>query len=515
MSDVLRIPPNDAAAERAALSCILCDPATMEVFGSLSDADFYDDRAGRLFGYMRDLAIDGPVDAPRLVSCLEAAHQRETLGGQFLADVLALRPDVHNAAIYRDTIRDKAIRRNLINLAGELREAASDGQELSDIIETYQCKMKSLADANNISIGDAVLVSMADIEAKPINWLWANRIASGKLTLIVGNPGEGKSLLTVDIAARVSQGFRWPDSEEPNEPGGVVVLSAEDDPADTIRPRLDAAGADPARVSLLRGVAWYDEERRTRNVRTFNLERDLPALQQAADATPGCRVVVIDPLAAFCGEIDSHKNADVRALLAPLADFAANQNVAVVGVTHLNKSAGTAMARVMGSLAFVAAARSAWAVVRDKADPGRRLLLAVKNNLGPDGEGLAYRIAARDGTPYLEWCPGTVAVAVDDALSVEQPRDTAKDWLRDVLADGALSSKDISREAKEAGIAWRTVRRAKDELGLRVRKDKFGGGWVWELPTSGKNTEGGHNSPVSKSGQLGHLSTYGGDDDGF
>ena len=160
----------------------------------------------------------------------------------------------------------------------------------------------------------------------------------------------------------MSNEAQWPDSSERAPLGGVVMLSAEDDAADTIRPRLDAAGADCSRVSLLAGVSRFDLEANERFLATFNLARDLRALEEAIESTPDCRLVVIDPISAFCGATDSHKNADVRGLLAPLSELAQRQHVAVVGVNHLNKSGagGPAIYRTMGSLAFVAAARAAW-----------------------------------------------------------------------------------------------------------------------------------------------------------
>ena len=144
-----------------------------------------------------------------------------------------------------------------------------------------------------------VLVRLNTVEPKPILWLWPGRIAIGKLTMLSGDPGLGKSLLTIDLGARVSVRARWPDSREHAPLGDVVMLSAEDDPADTIRPRLDAAGADCSRISLLTGISRYDLEKQERFLATFNLARDLRALEQAIEPTPDCRLVVIDPIRAF------------------------------------------------------------------------------------------------------------------------------------------------------------------------------------------------------------------------
>ena len=186
----------------------------------------------------------------------------------------------------------------------------------------------------------------------------------------------------------------------------MILLSAEDDLADTIRPRLDAARGDPDRVHAIEAVNIGDQRRRT-----FDLGTDVARLDDVADAVGEARLVVIDPITAYLGRTDSHRNSDVRGVLAPLQEFASRRGIAVICVSHLTKNGSSeAMARVTGSGAFVAAARAAFLVVKDEHDPARRLFLPAKNNIGPDGArlGLAYRIAERDSVgglraPAVEW----------------------------------------------------------------------------------------------------------------
>ena len=338
-----------------------------------------------------------------------------------------------------------------------------------------------------------VLVRMCDVKPEAVSWLWPGRIALGKLTLVAGDPDLGKSFVTLDMAARVSTGTPWPDRrDEPIPVGGVVLLSAEDDKADTIRPRLDAAGADVARVVLLEAVRTFDGSAGHEVERSFSLERDLEALDAAIRDTPGCRLCIIDPITAYLGKADSHKNADIRGLLAPLAKLGARHRVAVVGVTHLNKSAGAnALYRAMGSLAFVAAARAVWLVVQDDKNPTRRMMLPAKNNLAARGTGLAYSLVPSviPDVAVVAWEAEPVTVTANEALNVDRPRDdkpterdTATDWLRELLADGPLPTTEIKSQASEAGFAWATLRRAKERLGVRPRKSGFDGGWTWELP---------------------------------
>ncbi|MCC6228375.1 MAG: AAA family ATPase [Phycisphaerales bacterium] len=339
--------------------------------------------------------------------------------------------------------------------------------------------------------GAPMTVRLSDVRPEPVSWLWPGRIALGKLTLIAGDPGLGKSFLTLDMAARVSMGRAWPDAPGvATTPGGVVLLNAEDGVADTIRPRLEAAGADLGRIVALAAIRSLGVNGRE-SARMFDLSRDLTRLEETIGSEDGCRLVVIDPVTAYLGGVDSHKNAEVRGLLAQLSAIAERHRVAVVAVTHLNKSGGgPAIYRAMGSLAFAAAARAAWAVSKDKDDPRRRLLLPIKNNIAPDTGGLAYRIESLgvDGCPVVAWEPDPVNVNADDALASDRAegggrteRDDAADWLRDYLGNGSKLARDVLIESKAAGFSKRTIDRAKPAAGVRTRKEAFGGGWVWEL----------------------------------
>ena len=342
-----------------------------------------------------------------------------------------------------------------------------------------------------------VVSCLADVQAEPVKWFWPSRIALGKLTLIAGDPGLGKSFITLDMAARTSRGTPWPDCpEKGNVAGGVVLLSAEDDLADTIRPRLDAAGADVRRIVALQAVRRVDIATKAERQDPFNLADDLPALERAIRDVPDCRLVIIDPISAYLGKTESHKNADIRGLLAPLSALAARHHVAVVCVTHLRKGEGPAMYRAMGSLAFVAAARAVFAVTKDREDPTgqRRFLLPVKNNLGNDRDGLAYRLDdtfSANGQAVVKWEADPVDVSADEALRPDRPAgtsadsselDEAKVWLSDALADGPLPAKDILARSRQDGISKRTLNRAKKVLNVTASKVGFKAGWTWHLP---------------------------------
>ena len=335
-------------------------------------------------------------------------------------------------------------------------------------------------------------VRVSSVEKQPIRWLWPSRIALGKVTLIAGNPGLGKSQLTAFLAAKVTTGSRWPADEGTSPKGSVLMMSAEDDVADTVRPRLEAVGADVDRVHILEGIKDAGA------VRGFNLGRDLQALKDELGRIEDVRLIVIDPITAYLGGTDTHKTADVRALLAPVSELAAAHGVAIVAVSHLNKgSGGEAMARITGSVAFVAAARAAFLVQKDAEDPKRRLFLPVKNNLGTDDTGLAFRIVEKDvgsgfWAPAIEWEDERVTISADEALAAASANEgevggavrEAVEFLKDVLAGGSVAQKIVASDAKANGISEASLNRAKTKLGVKAHKAGMAEGWFWRLPVA-------------------------------
>ncbi len=362
---------------------------------------------------------------------------------------------------------------------------------------------------------------LSDIEAKPVRWLWPGRIARGKLTIIAGNPGLGKSQITASIAAVVTKGGRWPVDGEQCRSGVVLFLSAEDDPADTLRPRLEAAGADLSRVHAVDGVIVRYTGDGNQSKRSFSLQVDIEALGSKLAELGDVACVVIDPISAYLGDTDSHKNAEVRGLLAPLSELAARHDTAILGVSHLNKTAGMqALMRVTGSLAFVAAARAAYLVTADPHDKSRRLLLPMKNNLGPDATGLGFRIEGATissptgllATSHVVWEPEPVSMTADEVMqaesmsSVTSAMDGAIEWLREILADGPMAASEVFDRSKAEGISKRTLQRASKALDVRKEKLAMVAGWSWSLPAKvAKSGEGVQVSDVAAFGEVGHL----------
>ncbi|MGX1107840.1 MULTISPECIES: AAA family ATPase [Bradyrhizobium] len=359
-----------------------------------------------------------------------------------------------------------------------------------------------------------VMRRVADVSSEPIRWLWHPRIALGKLTLIAGDPGLGKSQLTAYLAAVVTTDGRWPNDDGRPVAGHVLMLSCEDDIADTIRPRLEAAGADLEKVHVIEAVRTGEGR-----MRGFNLVADLAHIEAALKANPDIRLVTVDPITAYMGPTDTHRTADVRAALSPLQTLAAQYGVAVVAISHLNKASGTGKSinAVTGSNAFVAAARASFLVVKDDEDEDRRLLVESKNNLGK-APSLAFRIAVASipgdiMAPYVMFDAGIVDVTADEMLNRTPNHEgddgavgEAERFLRDELLGDGKSPKDLRKAAADAGISWASIRRAAgpDRVGVEKKKQGYGaaGGWVWKLPATSKVLT----KPIDA--QLKTLSTY-------
>ena len=383
-------------------------------------------------------------------------------------------------------------------------------------MSSLEARALKVLDKQSKSESRAIVQRLSEIEAKPINWLWPGRVAKGKVSLIAGMPGLGKSQITASLAAIVTTGGQWPVDRGHCEQGSVLFLSAEDDPADTIRPRMEAASGDVGRVHVLHAIQdGYSADGQERH-RSFNLKEDIKRLELALVEIGDVSLVVIDPLTAYLGGTDSHNNADVRALLAPLSEMAARQGVAVVVVSHLNKGgAGDAMLRITGSLAFVAAARAAYIVAKDPENDSRRLFIPSKNNNAPDNGGLAYRIESRQtaggiDTSCVVWDAEPVRdITADEVLS--QPAsaeersalEDAKGWLLGMLADGPVPAKQISAEGRDAGHADRTIFRARKALNIEATKDGVKGPWLLRLPP--KAAKHPQECQVSRAGSLGSL----------
>jgi putative DNA primase/helicase len=352
---------------------------------------------------------------------------------------------------------------------------------------------RKLIDANAKT--SLIVTRASDIKPEKVQWLWQERFPLGKCTLVAGEGGLGKSMVLAWIAATVSRGREWPCGEGNSPVGSTIILSAEDDAADTIVPRLIAADADCSKIHIISAVHEQDGKGR----RSFNLQLDLPKLEKKITELNDVLLVIIDPITSYLGKVDSHKNAELRSVLEPLGEMAARLDVTVIANTHLSKAAGgSANNRVIGSVAFVNHARAAFIVTADPEDNGRRLFLPSKTNLGRPREGLAYRIAdttisGGDGelifAPYVKWETSTVAMSADEAIAAmaggtegRSAKEEAKDFLFEVLSEGSMAAKEVKQQAEEVGISIASLRRAQRSLGVhREGGIAAKGRWLWSL----------------------------------
>jgi putative DNA primase/helicase len=353
------------------------------------------------------------------------------------------------------------------------------------------------ADAANATALGLQMTAMSAIASRSIEWLWPQRIAIGKFTMLAGEGGLGKSTVLFDIAARMSRGHVWPDGTSGTIPQSVFILSSEDDPADTIRPRLQAAGADLDKVYLLSMV------RELSGTRQFSLQADLSRLEDRIREVGDVALVIVDPLTAYLGKVDSNSNADVRSVLGPLSDMAARTRTAMIGNTHFAKSEGrSANQRVLGSVAFVNASRQTIIVTPDPDDKQRRLFLPSKTNISALETGLAFRIAqtlvedakgqATIVATRVAWDEKPVTMSANAALAAlgkeeesgdaKSARDEAAEFLREVLAEGPKPAREVITLAEEAGHSQKLLRSAREKLGIKPQRSGFQGGFVWALP---------------------------------
>jgi putative DNA primase/helicase len=243
---------------------------------------------------------------------------------------------------------------------------------------------------------------------RELPWLWPGYFPGRKISMIAGEPGLGKSQLAIDMTARISAGKRWPCGEERARRGDAVLITAEDGIADTILPRLEAAGADLNRVHIVDSVPGYC------GARPFSLIADVGRLDETLRKLAKPRLVIIDPINAClqpqAGQsFSANSVTDVRALFSRLDQLATRHRVAIVCVSHFTKTrSGSALARITGSFAATAAVRSTFTVTRDKCDPARRIFAPAKNNLSDDSGALAFCIKSKKTSrgicaPYIRW----------------------------------------------------------------------------------------------------------------
>jgi RecA-family ATPase len=314
------------------------------------------------------------------------------------------------------------------------------------------------------------------------------------MVVIGGQPGLGKSQIGIKLAAAVTTGVGLPDNSIFANLGSVIILANEDDAARTIRPRLDAAGADTTKVHIVDGLIRENGGAPD----LFQLETDIKELRETALRIGDVRLIIIDPPSAYLGsKVDSHKDSDVRKVLTPLGSLAQETGALVLLIVHLNKrSDASAQQRIGGSTAWVAAPRVAFMVGEDL-QTKERLMVPVKNNLGDDKTGFQYEIREvlldypnqQLKSSHIVWVKSTQKSATEllstSSIAKASAVDEAVEFLEGELIGGSMMVSEIKASAKAAGIAWASVTRAKKEL--LVTSIKLAEGWQWTLIKGAKN----------------------------
>ncbi len=314
-------------------------------------------------------------------------------------------------------------------------------------------------------MADLKLINMQDIEVEAISWLWYPFIPYGKVTIIQGDPGEGKTTLVLQIIARLTRGESIIDDKE-KPPINVIYQTAEDGLADTIKPRLLSADADCSKVLVI------DDRDTPLTMRDVRLEQ--------AIVETNAKLVVLDPIQGFLGsDVDMHRANEIRPIMKHISVLAEKYKCAIILIGHMNKcSVGKSAYRGLGSIDFQAAARSVLIVGRIKDEPEIRVVCQTKSSLAPEAKAVAFRLDEETG---FEWI-GELDITADDLLSGTvkgTKKQAAMDFLENLLADEQMLQKEIIELARQKGISDKTLRNAKDEL--KIKSKRVNNQWHWSF----------------------------------
>jgi len=494
--------PHNAEAERNMLGAVLVDNAHLRVVEStVSAADFFLAPYRHIFRAMQMLASGGQlIDHVTLSDALrDDPIIRNAGGAAFISALADGMPRLAPVRQWARIVHDASVLRTVAHVGQTIMDDALESNaKAPEVVERMQNRVGSLG---TLSAGYIAGVLASEVQIERVEWVWDARIPLGKITVLDGDPGLGKSALTIDLAARISTGRSMPDDTRGIE-GGVLIMNAEDGEADTIVPRLAAMGANLDRVRILKTITDSSGERQPA------IPGDLATIERAA-VSVDARFIVIDPLMAFLsGATNSFRDQDIRRALAPLATMAERIKAAVLTVRHLNKALdGNPLYRGGGSIGIIGAARSGLLVARDPDDENGevRVLAVTKTNLGPCPSSLRYSITPERGSIRVHWGGesrhrASALLALPEDSEARNAVEEAELFLRTILADGPLAANEVSRVAKSSGFARRTLERAKKLLGARARRSGYGTGseWVWELP---KNANDDHTSDLAVFGQ--------------
>lgn len=474
--------------ERATLGCCLKDRSQVESVSRIVSIDDFSAPENQvlweaLLQYAENVPdLESGLDVAAFIYFLGEKQALNAAGGEdYVRDCLNYSTGGANALHNARLVRQSAVKRKFTETLNRYTEVFSNGADLAEAIPKLEADVQSLKDDADVK-GESPLkfTTLSTVASKDIQWFWPNRIPAGMFSMIVGNPGIGKSFITMDIAAKVTTGDKWPDAINTIEPGSVLLFSDEESLEYAIKPRLVAHGADCSKVFAFNSLELKGQ------YGNFTLQDSLTHLETYLDSIPDCRLIVFDPITAYLGDINANANAEVRGVLLGLQQLAQRRSITVIGVSHFSKKSDLdAIYRTLGSTAFTAAARSVWAVVTEKTetdnDRPARLLLPIKSNYSVDADGLRFNIV--DGRVIYD--KQAVTTDIDRVMQgghIAAQKDRAQQWLRDRLGSDTVLAADVLNDGEREGLSGPTLQRAATELGIIKRRSALHNNkYVWSL----------------------------------
>jgi hypothetical protein len=474
----------DISAEAAVLGSLIIDN-TKEYIGPVREIlkdQFYFSRPEHRHIYNAIVALHDSgsgLDCLLVVSELQKQQRLIAAGGvDYIVKVAESTPTKVNAIFYANKVLEKYQQRLGWDYTQRQQAILKSSGNWSAIEKDLQLAAQDHA---AILPGDEeplCLRCCGDIQTSEILWLWPNRIPAGMFSMLVGDPGIGKSFLTCYMASTISSGKSWPDGTE-SPTGSVFLFCDEDDFGKVVVPRLMNNGADITKVYCLNELLGADT--------LFQIAdpQHLRKLEKAIEHIGDVRLILFDPITSYLAGVNANSNSEVRGALGGLVRMAQRQNVCIIGISHLNKKADLdAMYRSLGSMGFVAQARSVWGVVKDKSDDTgeTKIFSPIKSNLSIKVKGLSYQIE----DARLVWGTEPVEESIDQCLTASPAMDTAIDFLNEILSPAGkqVEQREIIEQAKKRNITEVTVRRAKKKLGVLSARTTDPEGrvyWFWSL----------------------------------